>query len=96
MKVDRGQYTLLEREKQPVISTEEIYLKLIVKKEKGQFLYSIDDKEYIPVGDIIDTTICSDENAWGFTGTMVGMACQDLCMHTHYADFKMFQYTELD
>ena len=94
MGVNRGEYKLLEVDKQPVIDSEEVYLKLTVEKEKGQFLYSIDGKEYIPVGDVFDTTVCSDENAWGFTGTMVGIACQDLNMHTHYADFKMFEYED--
>lgn len=94
MGVNRGEYKLLGVDNQPVIDSEEVYLKLTVEKEKGQFLYSIDGEEYIPVGDVFDTTICSDENAWGFTGTMVGIACQDLNMHTHYADFKLFEYED--
>lgn len=91
---DRGQYKLLEADRQPIIVSEEVCLKLSVNKEKGQFSYSIDGQNFCPVGDVFDTTVCSDENAWGFTGTMVGMACQDLSLHKHHADFKMFEYRE--
>jgi xylan 1,4-beta-xylosidase len=94
MKVDKGQPTLLSRKEQPVIYSNHVYLKLEVNKEKGQFYYSLDDNVYIPVGEVFDTTVCSDEHAWGFTGTMVGMACQDLFMHEHYADFKTFIYED--
>jgi xylan 1,4-beta-xylosidase len=94
IKIDRGQPTILTREEQPTVFSEKVYLKIEVNKEKGQFYYSIDDQEYIPVGGEFDTTICSDDYAYGFTGTMVGMACQDMSMHEHYADFKFFSYED--
>jgi xylan 1,4-beta-xylosidase len=94
IKIDRGQPTILPSEEQPTLFSDKVYMKIVVNKEKGQFYYSLVDQEYIPIRGEFDTTICSDDYAYGFTGTMVGKACQDLTMHEHYADFKFFSYED--
>lgn len=94
--VDGIQYELLERKEQITVTTEHIYLKLDVQDVTGQFFCSEDGENWIKVGGKFDTSKLSDDYAIGFTGAMIGMACQDLMYHRHPADFKAFIYEEKD
>jgi xylan 1,4-beta-xylosidase len=52
------------------------------------------DVDWMPVGPQLDGSKLSDEyvQGWGFTGTFVGMACQDLAGRGAFADFEWFEY----
>lgn len=77
---------------------ERIYLKVEVRKAQLQFFYSLDDKDYHKIGDILDASTLSDDYAYelnhSFTGAFVGLCCQDLEFSGHHADFDYFSYIE--
>lgn len=93
--IDGFQFELLKKERQIPVKSTHIYLKLEVHDIEGQFYVSEDEKNWIKVGDKIDASRLSDDHAIGFTGAMVGMACQDLMYHEYPADFKKFIYRDL-
>jgi xylan 1,4-beta-xylosidase len=43
-----------------------------------------------PIGDVLDASRLADEPLRGFTGTMVGITCQDAFRRTSFADFDWF------
>lgn len=75
----------------------DIYFKLILSGKTFSFEWSLDGKSYTPMGGSFDTTKLSDEYCkYGeFTGTFVGMTCQDTLYHSKTADFIFFDY-EID
>lgn len=89
--MDSGKYKYLAKEE---IDSNEVYLKIDVSYEKGQFYYSIDGQKFEKIGDEIDTSILSDEytNPEGFTGAFVGISCQDLQGQKAIANFTNFKY----
>ena len=58
-----------------------------------QFAWSQDASEYSPIGPPWDATLLSDEVARGFTGTIIGLTCQDAARRDTFADFD---YIEMD
>ncbi|MFF2483856.1 glycoside hydrolase family 43 protein [Paenibacillus sp. NPDC058071] len=94
LSIDNGSYRALTPEHSVHLNSD-IYLRLEVNYESGQFYYSSDSTNWNKVGEKFDTTILSDEyaNPMGFTGAFVGMCCQDLNNHTIYADFEYFKYS---
>lgn len=64
---------------------------------KLQFSYSLDDKNFKPIGPVLDATRLSDEYCvWGkFTGTFAAMCCQDISGTKLHADFDYFEYKEI-
>ena len=44
-----------------------------------------------PIGDVLDTSRLADEPLRGFTGTMIGITCQDAFRRTARADFDWFR-----
>ena len=80
--------------------TGEVYLKLTTEKEKAYFSYSLDNKDYIRVGEALDASVLSDDyyrqiGHIMFTGAYIGISCQDLSGQGGYADFDYFEYKEL-
>jgi xylan 1,4-beta-xylosidase len=79
-----------------------VYLRVEVDYERLQFAYRIDgvDKDWCLLPQQFDASILSDEaTAPGqpnFTGSFVGMACQDLSGTLRPADFDFFEYKERD
>lgn len=73
---------------------DKICLKAQVRKRELQFYYSLDGARYFPVGEVMDMRVLSDErvNGNGFTGAMVGAACQDLIGDGIYAEFTKLCY----
>lgn len=71
-----------------------IYFRLNIQGRKSWFEWSYDGNSYKQIGRIFDTTKFSDEYCkYGeFTGTMVGITCEDRVKHKHYADFDFFEY----
>lgn len=93
--IDRGSDWMLPEEDQICISGNHVFLKLEVCGMTGRFYCSEDGTQYTAVGEEFDVSILSDDYAFGFTGAMVGMACQDLQFHKYPADFKSFLYREV-
>lgn len=92
---DNKQYKMLQDSYVSVPYDKSIYLKADVDYEKLQFYYSLDGKQWIIIGPMLDMSILSDEYPdWGFTGAFVGLCCQDLSGSRLYADFNYFEYVE--
>lgn len=74
------------------------YLKAKINEEELNFYYSLDGNEWKEVGSKIDIGHLSDDDAdlVRFTGTFVGVCAQDLSGQRKQADFKYFNYKELD
>jgi xylan 1,4-beta-xylosidase len=49
------------------------------------------DEPPTPIGDVLDVSRLADEPLRGFTGTMVGLTCQDAARRTAAADFAYFR-----
>ena len=84
----------------PVVLADDgdIWLKCDVDGAVLQFYYSVDGAIWHPLGPALDNSLLSDEAGKGdganFTGTFVGMACQDLTGQGAPADFSYFAYEE--
>ncbi|MBM7570310.1 glycoside hydrolase family 43 protein [Aquibacillus albus] len=74
------------------------YLKATVDRHWLRFFYSLNSKEWHPVGDRIDIGHLSDDDAdyIRFTGTFVGVCTQDLSGQRLHADFDYFDYRDLN
>lgn len=92
MGIDGISYDILDRKSQITVRGSHIYLKVEIHDVKGQFYCSEDNENWTKVGNGFDASQMSDDYAIGFTAAMVGMACQDLMYHKHYADFLSFTY----
>lgn len=70
-----------------------------VNRDKAQFYYSIGDKDFQPIGELVEADRLSDDfikmnGKLAFTGAMVGICAQDMDDHSSFADFKYFNYQE--
>ena len=82
-----------------VDETKEIGLKVEVSYDKLQFLYSLDQQNWVKIGKVMDASILSDDypetkNQGKFTGAFVGLCCQDLSGQRTPAYFDYFEYVE--
>lgn len=75
-----------------------VYLRARLEFRSLQFAFSLDGEEWQELGGVLDASILSDDygSDWGFTGTFVGLACQDLSGRRQSADFQFFEYREFD
>lgn len=82
----------------PLRSEGAVHLKASVEGASLQFGWSVDGSDWQDVGEVLDASLLSDEVGKGeganFTGTFVGMACQDITGDRLPADFFEFQYKE--
>lgn len=67
----------------------ELYLRAVFDNACLQFSWSSNGTDFQPIGVPLDASILSDDygNHWGFTGSFVGLACQDLTGGSQHADF---------
>ena len=76
-----------------------IELAVEVRDTVLQFFWREPEKEWIPAGASLDATLLSDEAGKGeganFTGTFVGVACQDLTGGQLTASFRWFRYRSI-
>jgi xylan 1,4-beta-xylosidase len=75
------------------------YFKADVNYDKLRFYHSANGKEWQALGPVYDYSTLSDEFEPGgghahFTGSFVGMCCQDLSGRRKPADFDYFEYRE--
>ncbi len=85
---------------EPVLLPEEgpVFLRASVDNDALQFYWSEDESTWTPVGEVLDYSLLCDETGKGeganFTGTFVGMCCQDITGSARHADFHWFEYIE--
>lgn len=81
----------------PVGDLRRVGLRIVAEYEWGQFYYSLDGKEWKAIGGRLDLSKLSDDFIGGkaFTGTFIGLCCQDLSGDGKYADFDYFEYRAL-
>jgi len=98
MKCERDVITFLLLKEIPVDQFDRVFLRMEIDHSRIRFWYGGDGKDWFPVGNEEDASILSDEHALpnGFTGAMIGVACQDLSGRRKPADFDWFEYEELD
>ncbi|PWJ41916.1 glycoside hydrolase family 43 protein [Sediminitomix flava] len=81
-----------------------VYLRADFNRDKLQFFYSVDNNEWQKAGEVLDGSILSDDYVRdglgdiyrpAFTGSFVGVCCQDLTGQNKHADFDWFTYEEL-
>ena len=74
----------------------EIHLQARVRETELTFAWSIDGEDWQPVPAKLDYRVISDEAGNGagenFTGSFVGMCCQDISGTVLHADFDYFEY----
>lgn len=86
-----------------ISGVERIFLKLIFHKRNIQFYYATKEDDWQKIGKILDGSILSDDYVRdgsgryrpAFTGSFVGLCCQDLTGQKLQADFDWFKYNEL-
>ena len=62
------------------VSNNELFLRASFNDKRLQFYYSHCGQDFLKIGPVLDASILSDDHGehWGFTGTFVALACQDL------------------
>ncbi|MEN8256131.1 MAG: glycoside hydrolase family 43 protein [Verrucomicrobiota bacterium] len=71
-----------------------VYLRATIDYAKLQFAWSLDEKSWIDIGPVLDSTILSDDyDGLNFTGAFVGMAVMDYRMQSKKALFDYFEYS---
>lgn len=79
--------------------TKDIYLAVMVEREKMQFSYSFDGIRYQEIGPVLPADHLSDDyiekKTMVFTGSMVGICVQDMDQQKVFADFDYFKYEEM-
>lgn len=80
----------------PVEEDARIYLKMEIMETEVQFYFGYSEGEQRKIGPLVNAGFLSDEaceEGW-FTGTMIGICCQDLTGFGKYADFDWFEVRE--
>ena len=80
----------------PIHDWKRCYLRVQVNQDRLQFYYSADEKNWLTIGPVLDAGRLSDDycREGKFTGTFVGLCCQDLTGQHKSADFDFFEYVE--
>ena len=76
------------------VSTGELFLRATFEDQSLQFFFSEDGESFQKAGPALDASILSDDHGehWGFTGTFVALACQDLtgaCLPAHFSFLEL-------
>ena len=91
---DDGHYAELPDSQIAVHDWPRFFLRAAIDGENLQFSASPDGKDWRPVAHVLDMSKISDDygSTLRFTGTMVGLCCQDLGGTGGPADFDFFRY----
>ena len=75
------------------VSTGELFLRATFEDKDLQFHFSEDGENFRKAGPVLDASILSDDHGehWGFTGTFVALACQDLTGSSLQANFDFLE-----
>ena len=102
--ISSNNFNAVEQEEKCIISgIKSVVLKATIIRENLQFSYSIDQINFTNIGAVLDMSILSDDNVRdgseryrpAFTGSFIGMCCQDLKTNNIHADFDWFEYKEI-
>jgi len=95
-----------QEERIQITGTKRVVLKATINKQELQFGYNLNetDTNFKNIGNSLDMSLLSDDNVRegseryrpAFTGSFVGMCCQDLKTNNKHADFDWFAYKELN
>lgn len=80
----------------PIPENVPIILKAVMQNGYLNFYYQLQDAEWVKLAEGLDGSFLSDEactEGW-FTGSVVGICCQDLTGFGKYADFDWFEVLE--
>ena len=71
----------------------DLYLRVVFRGIQLQFSWSTDGIAFHNVSPELDASLLSDDygDHWGFTGTFVGLACQDLTGNRCPAEFDFLE-----
>ncbi|OUU11967.1 MAG: glycoside hydrolase 43 family protein [Verrucomicrobia bacterium TMED40] len=75
------------------VSTGELFLRATFEDLSLQFFFSEDGETFQKAGPALDASVLSDDHGehWGFTGTFVALACQDLTGAGQPAHFSFLE-----
>ncbi len=75
------------------VSNNELFLRASFNDKRLQFYYSHCGQDFLKIGPVLDASILSDDHGehWGFTGTFVALACQDLTGKKLPATFEFLE-----
>ena len=78
------------------VSTGELFLRTTFDERALQFYFSEDGDRFREAGPVLDASILSDDHGehWGFTGTFVALACQDLRGTGLPAEYDFLEITQ--
>lgn len=79
------------------VEDKQIFLRLEVRNTRGKFAYSMDGRNWNPVGKEWEADKISDEYPLegAYTGAMTGVACHDMLYRNAKADFEYILYQEI-
>jgi xylan 1,4-beta-xylosidase len=82
----------------PLPGASRVWLRAEINYHVLQFSFSLDGVEWKTIGGELDASILSDNFGaeWGFTGSFIGMTCQDMTGRRNAADFDSFEIVEND
>lgn len=94
IRTKNGQYEELLHPAKRITQDGPVELKVSISYDRMQFSYRTGDESWQLIGPELDTTHMSDDSAANvrFTGTFIGMACQDYSGKKRPADFDHFDY----
>jgi xylan 1,4-beta-xylosidase len=74
----------------------ELYLRAEFHDSELRFSWSTDGITFQGIGPVLDASILSDDNGvhWGFTGSFIALACQDLTGVSRAAEFDFLEITQ--
>ena len=70
-----------------------VWLRGVLDNAELQFFWSQDGDHFQAIGPVLDASILSDDygTRWGFTGSFIGLACQDLTGSCAAAEFEQLE-----
>ncbi len=94
---DNGTKVELVESRRKIKDWNRIYMRAVIDEVKLFFYCSSDGENWEQIGPVLDASKCSDEysSSGHFTGTFVGICCQDSYRKSKMADFDYFEYREV-
>ena len=74
----------------------DLFMQANFAHDELRFSWSLDGDSFEKVGPVLDASLLSDDHGkhWGFTGTFLGLACQDLTGSSLVAEFDYLELSE--
>lgn len=88
---DKNYMELTEKRVPLYTNVGKVYMRMTLDGYSLQYYYSLDGKEWLKIGAVLDFGKISDEYAEGYTGAMAALFVQDLMYEDRWADFDYFE-----